>query len=68
MCKNSTIIRFNASIKQLAEEKNISFIDIHSSYVLNGQMNPDYPREDGLHLLTESYEPWYQKIKDTLKI
>ncbi len=66
ICKNSTIAAFNRQIEELAQRKGIAYIDLYSQYMLNGAMNPCYPKPDGLHLLPESYGPWYKAIEQYL--
>lgn len=62
LCKNTTIAAFNREIEKLAQRKGLTYIDLYSRYVLDGSLNPCYPKPDGLHLLPESYEPWYEAI------
>ena len=62
LCRNTTIEAFNRAIEKLARQKGLVYIDLYSRYVLDGALNPCYPKEDGLHLLPESYGPWYEAI------
>lgn len=61
-----TIIAIVGVLAALAQQKNITYIDLYERYVLNGAMNPCYPKPDGLHLLPESYGPWYEAIEQYL--
>ena len=61
-CHNSSIEDFNMSIKKLAEKNGDTFIDLHSLYVYDGQMNPSLTL-DGIHLCPEAYNLWSEAIK-----
>ena len=66
ICKNSTIIKFNEMIKEIASRKGLEYVELHSSYFKNGELNPAMTK-DGIHLLPEAYESWYERIEGHLK-
>ena len=59
---NSVIAAFNQRLESLALEKNITYIDLYSLYVLNGEMNPELTK-DGVHLQPSAYEYWFCEIQ-----
>ncbi len=63
VCKNSSIIEFNKSLKSLAEKHKLVYIDLHSLYYLNGEINPSLTKE-GVHLQPDAYHLWKDAIKN----
>lgn len=61
MCHNTTIARFNAEIKKLAEAHEMEYINLYSLYELNGEMNSELTL-DGVHIKPEAYDLWAEKI------
>ncbi len=61
ICHNTTIIKFNEEIKKLAESRGITYIDLFSLYVIDGEMNPELTL-DGVHLWPDAYDRWAEKI------
>ena len=59
---NSVITAFNQRLENLALEKNITYIDLYSLYVLNGEINPELTK-DGVHLQPSAYEYWFCEIE-----
>lgn len=57
ICKNETIIFFNQRIRELAEARELPFIDLYSLYVKDGVMNPELT-VDGIHLNPHAYGRW----------
>lgn len=53
------IPEINTKLQQLAEEEQVTYIDLYSHFVdgNTGKMNPDYTN-DGLHLLGKGYLLW----------
>lgn len=68
LCKNTTIAAFNQEIEKLAQRKGLVYIDLYHRYLLDGSLNPIYPKEDGLHLLPESYALWYEAITSYMNV
>lgn len=63
-CADNTVISvFNERLQTLAEERNLSYIDLHSLYILDGCMNPEFTK-DGVHLYLDAYEYWFDAIED----
>lgn len=63
--KGALILEVNEKLKSLCEQKNITYIDVHSRLRIsdtNNNLNPAYTN-DGLHLLGEGYALWASVIK-----
>ena len=45
---NENIVKLNAKLQEIAERQGVTYIDVYSVYVLNGEMNPEYTK-DGVH-------------------
>lgn len=61
VCHNSTIVKFNSTLEQLASEKGVSYVDLFSLYEVNGEMNPELTK-DGVHIYPEAYSLWAEEI------
>lgn len=59
---NTTIIEFNNKLKKLADERGLTYIDLHSLYVSNGEMDASLTK-DGLHLYPQAYKRWADAIR-----
>ena len=61
-------IALNALIKDIANRRGLTYIDLFSEFVAPGtqEMNPDYSN-DGLHLLGKGYQNWIRILKPYLK-
>ena len=62
-----SITKFNSKLKALCAIKKIAYIDIYSSLVLNGKLNPKFDCGDGLHLNYNGYKLWSRIITPYLK-
>lgn len=62
ICHNSSIIKFNESVNQLSKKYNTEYIDLHSHFFLNGEINPKLTK-DGIHLSPEGYSLWKSVIE-----
>ncbi len=62
-CDNAKIVQANAIIQRIAQERNLTYIDLHSRYAVNNAL-PDSMSYDGLHLTDEAYSIWYNSIKE----
>lgn len=61
---NKDINNLNASIMKLAQDKNVTYIDINNKLKGNdGALKPKYT-EDGLHLKGDAYTIWVNQIKN----
>ena len=58
---NKNIVKLNEELKSLADRNGLTYIDIYSAYVLNGEMNPDYT-VDGVHLKDEYKYLWLEQL------
>ncbi len=58
------IAPLNLRLKQLAEKRKVTYIDLYSHFVIPGtnKLNPTYSN-DGLHLLGEGYIKWTELVK-----
>lgn len=59
---NAAVVRVNTALKKLAEQKQITFIDLYPNYALNGEINPSYVIEDGIHFNSAAYALWAQLL------
>ena len=62
---NENIVILNTRLQDIAEEHGATYIDLHSVYVLNGEMNPEYTK-DGVHLKNEYKYLWLDVLADHL--
>jgi len=58
---NKNIIKFNEALKEIAQKYNVVYVDLHSVFSLNGEMNPDYTI-DGVHIKDEFKYIWPEVI------
>lgn len=63
---NQKVDQLNTLLKQLAEEKDIRYIDLNSK-LANGQSLDKKYSADGVHLLGNAYEIWGKEIKAVLE-
>lgn len=63
---NETIVQFNAQLYALAQERGCGYLDLHSLYVKDGELNPEFTR-DGLHLSQDAYSIWANALKQYLE-
>lgn len=54
---NKNIVKLNDELKKMADRLGVSYIDVYSVYVLDGEMNPQYT-VDGIHLQEEYKYLW----------
>ena len=66
MRTQQAILSFNEEIKKMANERNLTYIDLYSVYEKDGYLDPTYS-EDGLHLLPDAYAPWAEAIRPYLE-
>ena len=59
---NESIVNFNAEIEKLADEFGITYINIFDLYAVDGALAPELTKE-GIHLVTEAYDRWYDEIR-----
>lgn len=64
---NKDVPALNALIKDIANRRGLTYIDLFSEFVIPGtqEMNPDYTN-DGLHLLGKGYLNWIRILKPYL--
>lgn len=63
--KGALILEVNEKLQSLCEDKNITYVDVHSHLCISAtdnNLNPSYTN-DGLHLLGEGYAKWASIIK-----
>ena len=63
---NDNIVKFNAKLQEIAEKHGVTYIDVYSVYVLNGEMNPDYTK-DGIHLKDEYKYLWLDVLAEYIQ-
>lgn len=61
-CDNVKIREANTIIKHIAQERNITYIDLHTAYA-DKETLPENMSYDGLHLTDDAYNIWYEAIK-----
>ena len=59
---NDDIEETNRLIKDIAENKNIEYIDLYKSFIKDGQLNKELTF-DGVHLNAKGYTIWISSIK-----
>lgn len=65
LCKNITIEAFNKQIRELAEKRGHTYIDLYTQYLRDGALAEELT-VDGLHLKPEGYRYWYQSVQPYL--
>ena len=59
---------WNESVQEMArKEKNLYFIDVIPSMLVDGKPNPDLFVSDGLHMNQKGYEIWTKLVKPILE-
>ncbi len=54
---NETITQYNSLLFNLAEEKEVNYLDCHSAFKMeDGTLNTEYAEQDGMHLKKVGYE------------
>lgn len=66
ICRNKSIEVFNCEIKRIAEKHGLTFINLYPLYLLDGYLDPTLTK-DGIHLLPEGYDRWYEAIGEYMK-
>ena len=62
-CDNAKIVEASKLINQIATERNVFLIDLHSKYAIDNAL-PDNMSVDGLHLSDDAYDIWYNEIAE----
>lgn len=60
---NSNIVKLNEELQSMADRLSVTYIDVYSVYVLNGEMNPEYT-EDGVHLQEDYKHLWLDLLSE----
>lgn len=63
---NENIIKLNARLQEIAKKHGVTYVDIYSAYVLNGEMNPEYTK-DGVHLKDAYKHLWLDILSEYIK-
>lgn len=63
---NKNVVLVNKELMSICEKKKMTYIDIYSSFELEGQMNPKYSI-DGVHLNGAGYLLWRDKLKSFIE-
>jgi len=65
-CSRETAVSFNESLKSLADEHGMEYIDLYSLYEKDGQIDPDLTF-DGVHLEHDhGYDVWADAIRSCI--
>ncbi len=59
---NKAVVNINAFLKANAEKQEYTFIDVYSSLVKDGKLNPAYSF-DGIHLTADGYVIWADLVR-----
>lgn len=62
---NKKIIDANKMIQKIADDRNLTHIDLYSLYAVNSELPTDVTN-DGVHLKSEAYGLWYESIKELI--
>ena len=60
---NENIKEYNDSLMVIADERNMTYVDLYSLFYKDGYMNPEYTT-DGLHLNAAGYTVWGEAIRE----
>ena len=60
---NETIKEMNRVIESLCKDRNLTYIDIHSAFVKDGELPYSYTTNDGINIKQEHYKAWANIIK-----
>lgn len=60
---NEKISQVNEAVSKYCEENDVTYIDLHKHFQLNGQMNPRYCIPDGLHISGDGYRLWTKLLR-----
>ena len=63
---NEKIIAANDILKKIAVSNDCTYIDVHSLYYKNGELDPSLTK-DGVHLLPQCYEKWAELLKEYIE-
>ncbi len=64
---NEDIVFLNENLKQYALQHKATYVDLHSSFALNGTINPKYFISDGEHINGQGYLLWADLVKPYLR-
>lgn len=62
---NEHVVELNNDLQSYCKMKGINYIDLHSSFTKDEQLNPEYTY-DGIHLTIEGYHLWANRIAGLL--
>ena len=65
-CYNGKIRDANDILRQIAENRGLTYVDIYGAYAKDGTL-PDAMSYDGLHLTEEAYSLWYEAIRKSIE-
>ena len=61
---NEAIIEYNKLLFNLAEEKNLNYLDCHTAFKMtDGTLNTEYAEQDGMHLKKAGYQQLLEFFK-----
>ena len=60
---NSNIVKLNEELQSMTDRLGVTYIDVYSVYVLNGEMNPEYT-VDGVHLQEDYKHLWLDLLSE----
>jgi len=63
---NEGVYLLNEYIRQLAQQKHCSFVDVASRISYQGFLRPEFAQADGIHLNAAAYQIWKEQITPLL--
>ena len=66
-CSDETIRTFNEGLREIAEDYGFDYLDLYSSFAVDGSMNPELTT-DGLHLNQKGYDIWAERIRPIIEV
>lgn len=63
---NKKVIEANRIIRNIAEERKLTYVDLYSLYAVNSELPTDVTL-DGVHLKSEAYNLWYKSIQPFIR-
>jgi lysophospholipase L1-like esterase len=66
LVSRDTLNKYNAGVKKLSDDNNLTFINLYDSFNENGNLNMNYDCGDGLHLNGKGYLEWKKLLNKYL--
>lgn len=63
---NDKVITYNKGVDSLCKVKGVQLFDMNSYLSPKGYLLPEYAKKDGIHLSSEGYKIWGQKVNELI--